>query len=238
MQQGGDSTLASGGYLMLKKTVEYDWDTPLLCLLYTKIIQQFFLADSLCRWNCNYDTELACTDHYQGAGQDIIQHKANYTRKLYVIRIQITFHHQQTFGPPSAAGCFRPWLSANRFCFCDWKSSNSRLGPANLKVPQPGVDLKYMAALAWCRALTIGTPEFEGLLLLSIVLVRNGSEMLASRKQGKSLLPCRQRKHRDWRGLSNSIIQLESSRHTKALPATVLSLLWLATVYTRHKLLK
>jgi hypothetical protein len=75
-------------------------------------------------------------------------------------------------GLPSAPGGFRPGLSADHFRFCDRKPSNSRLGPA--KVPQPVDDLMNMAAPAWCRALTVSTPEFEGLLLLCSVLVVNG----------------------------------------------------------------
>ena len=67
---------------------------------------------------------------------------------------------------------FRPGLSAHHFGFGDQKATNSRLGPA--KVPQPGVDLIDMAAPARFLAWTIGTPEFEGLLLSRSVLVWKG----------------------------------------------------------------
>ena len=49
-------------------------------------------------------------------------------------------------GLPSAPGRSRPGLSADPLGFGDRKATNSRLGPA--KVPQPGVDLIYMAAAA------------------------------------------------------------------------------------------
>ncbi len=136
-------------------------------------------------WNCNHESELACTDHFQGGGHDIIPQNAVlfsmniwqvYTRHIPGIYILDLFcrHLAGLPGLPSALGCLGPGLSADPFRFGYWKSSNPRLGPS--KVPQPVIDLIDMAAPAGCRALTISTPdlpEFEGLLLSSSVRVRN-----------------------------------------------------------------
>ncbi len=63
----------------------------------------------------------------------------------------------------SAAGRFRLGLSADPSCLSHRKSINSRL--RHVKDPHPGVDLTNMAALACSLACTVGTPEFNGLLL-------------------------------------------------------------------------
>ena len=138
--------------------------------------------------NCNHESELACTDRFQGGGHEIIPENAVlfsmniwqvYTRHIPGIYMSYLFcrHLAGLPGLPSAPGCLGPGLSADPFLFGYWKSSNPRLGPS--KVPQPVVDhLIDMAAPAGCRALTVSTPDLpefqvEGLLLSSSVLVRN-----------------------------------------------------------------
>ena len=117
-------------------------------------------------WNCNHESELACTDHFQGGGHEIIPQNAVlfsmniwqvYTRHIPSIYMSYLFccHLAGLPGLPSAPGCLWPGLSADPFRFGYWKSSDSRLGPA--KVPQPVVGLIYMAAPAWCRALAVST---------------------------------------------------------------------------------
>jgi hypothetical protein len=93
-----------------------------------------------------------------------------YTRCIPSIYISYLLcrHFAGLPGLPSAPGCLRPGLSTDPFRLGHWKSSNSRLGPA--KVPHPVINLIDMAAPAWCRALAVSTPEFEGLLLSSELL--------------------------------------------------------------------
>ncbi len=88
-------------------------------------------------------------------------------------------------GLSSAPGRFGPGTSANLFGFDHRKSTNTRLGPANLKVPQPGVYLIHMAAPARSLARAVSTPEFEGLLLSRSVLVWNGGRGIAMKKARK-----------------------------------------------------
>ena len=104
-------------------------------------------------------------------------------------------------GLPSAPGRFGPGTSANLFGFDHRKSTNTRLGPA--KVPQPGVDLIHMAAPArsLAGAVTVSTPEFEGLLLstqcrgaylpgkYALASVWNGRRVIAMKKARKERHP-------------------------------------------------
>ena len=90
-------------------------------------------------------------------------------------------------GLRSAPGRFGPGTSANLFGFDHRKSTNTRLGPA--KVPQPGVDLIHMAAPARSLARAVSTPEFEGLLLSSSILIRNSRCGIAIKKARKEWHP-------------------------------------------------
>ena len=112
-----------------------------------------------------------------------------YTRCIPSIYISYLLcrHFAGLPGLPSAPGCLRPGLSTDQFRLGHWKSSNSRLGPA--KVPHPVINLIDMAAPAWCRALAVSTPVFEGLLLSSSILIRNSRCGVAIKKARKEWHP-------------------------------------------------
>ena len=76
------------------------------------------------------------------------------------------------------------WLDAYRP-----GGSPKRAGLGPTKVPQPGVDLINMAAPARSLASAVCTPEFEGLLPSSSVLVWNGRGGVAMKKARKEWHP-------------------------------------------------
>ena len=98
--------------------------------------------------------------------------------------------HSTLAGPPGLPGalCRRtPAPLADLLSFSNRETGNSRLGPA--KVPQPSVDLIYMAPSARSLARSVSTAECEVSFLPSSVLVWNGGGGAAIKEAWKEWNP-------------------------------------------------
>ncbi len=142
-----------------KIKIGYDRNIPCLYMAYAINTQKWIYSAKIvmnlqsCVRTCMY----YCTYDYKGGEHHIIPQNAFLPsmniRQVYARHIPgiylsylIYSHSVGLPGLPRAPGCLGPAPSADPFSFGHRKSSNSRLGSA--KVPQPVVDLIYMAAPA------------------------------------------------------------------------------------------
>jgi len=95
-------------------------------------------------------------------------------------------------GPPGLPGTLcrsSPAPLADLLCFSNRETGNTRLGPS--KVPQPGVDLIYMAASARFRPMSVSTAECEVSSLSSRVLEWNCGGGIAIKEAWKEWNPAK-----------------------------------------------
>ena len=74
-------------YMMVKRTVGYDWNIPCLCMVYAWYIHQIGFIDLFLQrkwWYRHHELKLACTDHYSCWGHNIITQSAVFIQHEYL----------------------------------------------------------------------------------------------------------------------------------------------------------
>ena len=141
--------------------------------------------------------DYACKRHILDILHDSNANKASFTDQgiydrymtgIFMSYVGIILGSGTLAGPPGLPTALRrvtPAPLADLYRFSNGETGNPRLGPS--KVPQPSVDLIYMAASARFKSLgrPVGTAELEIPTLSSSVLVWNGGGGVAIKEAWK-----------------------------------------------------